>query len=98
MRMMEANIRQFFDRPSDDGRWKTHEGPLEPRPRPVYTTYQNKSVIQNLIMLSAEATEQFEECLLELQDTGPGWDTYTNACFVLALHAQKDMSWSKVLK
>ena len=73
----------FYD--PDDTAWNLRgDGIPGDRPRPQY---HNQCIVQNLIMLSEDATKEIDECFDMLHESQPRWSTYYNACFVLALHA-----------
>ena len=50
------------------------------------------------IMLSEDATKEIDECFGMLHESQPRWSTYYNACFMLALHATKDMRCEQLLQ
>ena len=85
---------EFYD--PDETAWNLRgDGTPGERPRPHY---HNQCIVQNLIMLSEDATKELDECFELLHESQPRWSTYYNACFMLALHATKDMKWEQVLQ
>jgi hypothetical protein len=102
---------EFFD--PEDTAWRTHRDQPQPRLRPNYQfavsesfegeaeenpEFQHNRILSCMLTMDEAQAGAFDVCLTAIQETNPRWSTYTNACFLLALHAQKDVSWVKALK
>ena len=61
-------------------------------------SHQNQHVLTCMLDMNAQQTEAFDACLMVLNENSANWTTYQNSCLLLALHAQKDMSWKEILK
>ena len=51
-----------------------------------------------MLTIDESQTAAFDVCLTAIQETSPRWSTYTDACYLLCLHAQKDISWVQALR
>ena len=91
-------VPEFFD--PDDTAWAL-SGDGSPKQKGTTRAgaqYNSMCVVQHLIMLSEDATQEIDQCFDLLHESQPRWSTYYNACFLLALHATKDMSWEQALQ
>ena len=83
---------EYFDPEIID--WRPNESSPQPRARPSYIGH-----ITNLIMFNNETqSEQFMDCMLDLQEQRPGYTDMANICYCLAVHSQKDINWQRALQ
>ena len=77
-----------------------------PQPRPRFQgysahvsdlQYQNRSILQNLVMLTAEQADAPDRCIDTFQSSNPSHSTYYGACFTLAAHATNEMDLKTAL-
>ena len=85
-----------FDDP-DDTAWNLRgDGTPGDKPRPQY---HNQCIVQNLIMLSEDATKEIDEYFDMLHEPQPRWSTYYNSWFMLALcNTGYEMGTSAVIR